>query len=57
MKNTGKVKRVCLTLEKEILDWIDMERNNINRSSFINQVVKKKNTLILERNLIGKLKI
>jgi hypothetical protein len=41
MKNTGKVKRVCLTLEKEILDWIDMERNNVTRSSFINQVLKK----------------
>jgi hypothetical protein len=56
MKNTGKVKQVCLTLEKEILTWIDMERNNVNRSYFINHVLKK-NTLILEINLIGKLKI
>ncbi|MDR0675746.1 MAG: hypothetical protein LBF97_01750 [Elusimicrobiota bacterium] len=41
MNNMNKL-QVSLTLDTNILAWIDMERNNINRSTFINKLLKEK---------------
>ncbi|MDR2066686.1 MAG: hypothetical protein LBP57_02470 [Endomicrobium sp.] len=33
--------QVSLTIDEQILNWIDMERNTTTRSTFINQILKK----------------